>query len=1056
MGILCVYVEALRCSNVRTATWPNRSEFHTVPRKFRGGAAATSTATEHILSQERSLEMLLRFTGTLSQFPGSHFPRRRWKKNSRRVLKNEAPSFESNFRVFQGKMLEKAAQLRDLEYLFTVGCDADTSWMVLRQFLSDASTFTWQGVELNSLPTITLFSILSFINDQQQQQPKTESLRNLSLHLSMLLITMYRKKCCPHTSGFKYLVDWDRLFYNVLFAAIFPSNPKPTWKRIGAKILEQDMMVGNNFNSTEWLVLQIHTQIERLIAAVQSGDLTELKDAMAESSKFNQYYSPKFITSILFNNWSLLHFAAAAPAPSIATGLQIHPTGSSGTGAPRVGASTDIDTRGSAEFEHNTPEMQAREVFQYLLSHDIGCSVLAEDRLGQTPLHVAAANLNVTAVHCFLAAQPSAHKLRDAAGRTPLQLMLGTLSRCRWRRRVTSRALEELLRALLTPSSGHSSSNHSQETLWGRLALAGCAVEERSADLAAGARTDAASSTVGASAAAAAGTDPQSRPGFGRDSVFYAAVVHTDDHIADEVIKIARATHPTTWDVSAIQEAVLRCICQPNRSATVELLMKEMCPLTLGASLAFLDTCICTAMLYSKRAIKKDFTVLSGLLTRYAKVSEEEMHKSGRGSGSSEVSELASISAAHAQESGTGAHVVSTSTSAREAPNFHACFLYIAVLSGKPEIMQEVVRTVPKKLLKELAHDTPAQTLCSYIQNTTSDGIKSAPIASVPSNFAAHDWKNRLLNFGTQINKQAIETVFLHAKVSPVSLACILNLPEVLDVLLRYSFEAPTRSYVATTTTSALGGGGGDGSTAETVSSSSTTAASACGEWSEEVHRIPLMYCAQFGSNGCFQLFSSVIKKPILYQLCFSRTAGKLFPHYLICFPFYNVFFFFIFFHCIKVPNMRLCLSTASLGYESTSCAVMPLPFALKIQMTSRTMCAVCQVAKVTVTAAVGVKTHLSLPLAALLSDPCAAAAAVPKAACLAASACSTAALGHPRLLLGALSPALAVEAAAVRIRLVAEWPATAQECPPTTGSVSTTPAVSADPPANFASTRSA
>jgi hypothetical protein len=69
MGTLCVYVEALRCSNVRTATWPNRSEFHTVPRKFRGGAAATSTATEHILSQERSLEMLLPALCPNSQVP---------------------------------------------------------------------------------------------------------------------------------------------------------------------------------------------------------------------------------------------------------------------------------------------------------------------------------------------------------------------------------------------------------------------------------------------------------------------------------------------------------------------------------------------------------------------------------------------------------------------------------------------------------------------------------------------------------------------------------------------------------------------------------------------------------------------------------------------------------------------------------------------------------------------------------------------------------------------------------------------------------------------------
>lgn len=350
-----------------------------------------------------------------------------------------------------------------------------------------------------------------------------------------------------------------------------------------------------------------------------------------------------------------------------------------------------------------------KEVYTVLVQ-EVGCEVQSVDARGRTALHVAASALNADAVECFNVVSPTVNRIADSSGEIPLQLLMRTVALCPWRKRVSSLRLQQMITALIPATN--------RDIVW-HVEHHSPAVSQQQCALSA------------------------------RSCLFYHAVVHTDDVIAQEVIRIAKLTPRDHWNASAIEEATYTCIRDPRgRLATVELLLQETWTSQVSVDgsklLDFLDTCLCHALVSAKHA-KSDKAVVKALLERVTRqLSTFDVVGSARGP---------------------------------------FAFVYLAVMSKDPVLLTIVLAALPRTAVTEFIFPASAR-------------------RSAPESVAHHEtdeyrrqdndrFRRILSRFLPLDADAAVWSLLQHRHMSPMSLACALGSAEMVNTMQRACYVAP-------------------------------------------------------------------------------------------------------------------------------------------------------------------------------------------------------------------------------------------------------------------------
>jgi len=423
------------------------------------------------------------------------------------------------------------------------------------------------------------------------------------------------------------------------------------------------------------------------------------------------------------------------------------------------------------------------EVYIYLID-TVGCDVLRQDRCGRTALHVAAASLNFHALKVLTAKCPSSVRTVDLNNQSPLQVALRCLSMRQSRKWIDSHYLQEAI-TILIPTSNPGAIWES----WPVSASHTAAIEASK-----GVRCI----TSGEAAA--------------KENNFYHAVVHTDDHIAAEVVRIARSVPVAQWDLVSIKEALYKCAARPwERKTTVELLFREILTKLVetqrvdeAALLGIVDCCICAAVLSLKHT-KRDRKVLKYLLERYVAL-------------------------------------VDVPVNAKEAPPAQhgdegAVFVFLAALSGDPDLLSFVLGALPRPLVRALVY--PAAARYSPAKPERSDNSANEGYSD--------EFKTRLKRFCNTLEPSAVDSVF-QSTFSPLSLMCALNRADIAHVLMRSSFEVSAHQ--------------------------DSPAGKAAAERAELDLFYPLYWTTKCGASECMRLMQNTLSKESLVKVYY-QFLGK-------------------------------------------------------------------------------------------------------------------------------------------------------------------------------------
>ena len=613
--------------------------------------------------------------------------------------------------------------------------------MIHLEFACNPSSFTLMGITLDVLKSDQMLAFLVKIlqvmfdnhlyycsNDQQLS-------RRAAINLLLPYVTTLRTQLCPSTTNFIYVRKWDKDFIDVLFSVILNSQSYPTWKRICKQIILNDLGTTPNFDGSQGIIRAIQRIILQFTDAIHDGSIEKLKDLMKESENLCCWMLPRCIALPILGGWSLLHLAAS-----------------------------------------NT--IHSDELFVYLVDI-MGCSIIAIDYNGQSALHVAASNLNYAAVLWICKRNPTANKLTDNQGRIALELLLHTLSVCRWSKKITSPNLHRMV-AVLLPDS------HS-DILWKRRY-----------------------SVISSESSIITTIEPQQEVNnhhnvaSARSSLFCIAVTSSDDYVSEEVIRRARSTERANWDVKAIRETVFRCIrSRTCRCSTVELLMRELVAPMLEsgrfpeAKQAFLDECLCHAVMSHQGRMQG--SVLAYLLEQMVPL-------------------------------------------LRESGEASAVFFLLAVVRQDAAVLTAILAVLPRDISKLLIYPTTT-TMTTSSSNSNNISNTNTNASADTSNTALGLFNiPLLLKFcdisGDPLLSAALESFYL----TPLSLACAMNLPAIVHILLRSSYIPPTRR--------------------STNGIDEVTQA-------EYDHLYAVYYSAMSGASSCLQALRNIFSKESFYKICF-------------------------------------------------------------------------------------------------------------------------------------------------------------------------------------------
>lgn len=296
-----------------------------------------------------------------------------------------------------------------------------------------------------------------------------------------------------------------------------------------------------------------------------------------------------------------------------------------------------------------------------------------------------------------------------------------------------------------------------------------------------------------------------------RSSLFCIAVTSSDDYVSEEVIRRARSTERANWDAEAIRETVFRCIrSRARRCTTVELLMRELVAPMLESGRfpetkhAFLDECLCHALMSHQRRMQG--SVLAYLLEQMVPL-------------------------------------------LRESWGAYAVFFLLAVVRQDAAVLTAILAVLPRDISKLLIYPT-----------ITTSSSNSNNISNTNTNTSADTSTNavRLYNIplllkfcdisGDPLLSAALESFYL----TPLALACAMNLPAIVHILLRSSYIPPTRR--------------------STNGIDEVTQA-------ECDHLYAVYYSALSGASSCLQALRNIFSKESFYKICFV-LQGKLIDMY--------------------------------------------------------------------------------------------------------------------------------------------------------------------------------
>lgn len=427
------------------------------------------------------------------------------------------------------------------------------------------------------------------------------------------------------------------------------------------------------------------------------------------------------------------------------------------------------------------------QIYIYLVD-TVGCDALRQDRYGRTALHVAAASLNFHALKVLTAKCPTSVRTVDFNDHSPLHVLLQSVSMRQSRKWIDSHHLQEAI-AVLTPSSNPGAIWESCPTN---------VVQVATVDAGNGVRC------ITTDEAAA------------KENNFYRAIVHTDDHIAEEVVRIARRVPVAHWDLASIREALYKCAARPwERRTTVELLFREVLTKLVEAQrvdeaalVGIVDSCICAAVLGLKNA-KRDRKVLKYLLERYVALV------------------------------GTSVNTNETETSPSLHGDQEAAFVYLAALCGDADLLSFVLGALPRPLVRALVYPAAAQynpEKGENSDNSMKDGYSD-------------ELQTRLRRFCNTLEPSAVQQVF-QSTFSPLSLMCALNRADIAHVLMRSCFEVSAHQ--------------------------DSPAGKAAAQRAELDHFYPLYWAVKCGASECVRLIQNTLLKESLVKVYFQFAGQSL------------------------------------------------------------------------------------------------------------------------------------------------------------------------------------
>ena len=223
----------------------------------------------------------------------------------------------------------------------------------------------------------------------------------------MLLIRRLTAVLCPHTTqvpSCRSLLDWHLNYCELIQRVIIKCHPQPSWKRLLKELMVSDLNHTHLFDGSVGVVHDVQLLLNAIVDAMHQvdADLVSLKDLILQSRQYEKWFSFHQVTYPLFGDWTVLHFISSA-------------------------SSSNPSSTGGKRHQYHQSNL---DVFKHLTSV-YGCSVLSCDKLGRSPLHVAASCLNHSVALYITETFPSTVRIHDHRGEPALSgLLLSWLLCC--------------------------------------------------------------------------------------------------------------------------------------------------------------------------------------------------------------------------------------------------------------------------------------------------------------------------------------------------------------------------------------------------------------------------------------------------------------------------------------------------------------------------------------------------------------------------------------------------------------------------------------------------
>ena len=656
--------------------------------------------------------------------------------------------------------------------------------------------------------------------------------------LLMLLIRRLTAVLCPHTTqvhSCRSLLDWHLNYCELIQRVIIKCHPQPSWRRLLRELMVSDLNHTHLFDGSVGVVRDVQLLLNSIVDAMhQADDLVSLKDLLLQSRQYEKWFSFHQVTYPLFGDWTVLHFLSSATSSS----------------------SNPSSVGGNHHHQSNL------DLFKHLTSV-YGCSVLSCDKLGRSPLHVAASCLNHSLALYIAEALPSTIRIHDHRGEPPLSGLLLTLSLSRWTKKIASPALEALLLALL-PSSQSAliwDHLHSIDEVDSHAMMVGC-------------NTDAALDSAQLAAISR-------RFAYARLTNLYYSVVFTDDGISQTMIRMASSTPRSRWRGDVVEEALYGCV-RRGRELTVDLLLSEFEHLfpvldyrpsleeeqegqeeeregrsslqgdrVGSALLGVLDTCLCYALV---RGVNRN--MLSSLLHRYAAAVDDLCVK---------ISLLNKVDGPKEDEEEDDHHEDHHPSSSYYYCNSflmdYSCFLYLIVMRRDLSTLNVVRSILPSSILRAFMYP-PAFRFIDPISATEASPRHRYVFSS--------SFQLRLLRIASTHPSEAVLSFARDlGGLSPLAMACAVGDSDMLQTLLGSCCPHAPASSPASSSSSNVRPKqhpSTDYYTSSIITHSELQAARA------DFH-MPILCCVYFGHSSCLHVMRSHLGSRLLYMLCFKESG---------------------------------------------------------------------------------------------------------------------------------------------------------------------------------------